>query len=117
MTESTLPVWAVAANTLCEGWSPGTTTEQGIDYADVYLIRTEAEQELADLIRERLTLFIEDHTNYGDIGTALDCGYEVIEAEVREDGTVLVDGEEKGICSPTIRQVIDKTSNRKDKPC
>ncbi|HEX2842068.1 hypothetical protein [Hyphomicrobium sp.] len=104
-------VWAVAVNTLCEGWSIGTVTEDETDHADVYPIRTAAEQELADLIRDRLTQFIEDADSYGDIEAALDCGYEVIEAAMRDDGTVLIDGEEKGMAPPSIRLALTKPSS------
>lgn len=55
-----MTVWAVATDTICGGWSPGTTTEDGADYTEVYVTKTLAEQELADLIRERLSLFIEN---------------------------------------------------------
>lgn len=103
---TTHAVWAVAADTLCDGWSIGIASEDGQDYADVYLTRIQAEQELADLIRERLTLFIEDADSYGDLETALDCGFEVIEATMRDDGTVLIDNEVKGMAPPAIRLAL-----------
>lgn len=118
MAEATHTVWAVAADTLCGGWYPGITTEDDADYVDVYLSRTQAEQELADLIRERLSLFIEDPESYGDIETALDCGFAIVEATMRNDGTILIDGEEKGMAPPAVQSALQATSKpERSKPC
>lgn len=106
MPDTSYPVWAVAADTLCDGWSPGITTDGDTDYADVYATRTEAERELADLIRERLTLFIEDPESYDGIDDALNSGFEVVEAAMRHDGTVLIDGEVKGEAPPDVKNAI-----------
>jgi hypothetical protein len=118
MTDTTHAVWAVATDTLCDGWSAGTITEGDIDYADVYLTKPEAERELADLIRERLTLFIEDPENYGDLATALDSGFEVVEAAVRDDGIVIIDGEEKGTAPPSVKLALAANkSTERNHPC
>lgn len=116
MTDTTHPLWAVAADTICEGWSPGTTTEDGKDYADVYLTRTEAEKELADLTRERLTCFIEDPESYDGLSDALNSGFEIIEVSMRDDGTVLIDGEAHGEAPPSIRSALASTSSKPPQP-
>lgn len=84
----------------------------GGTYVDVYFTRRHAEQELADIIAERLHLFIEDPESYGDLQTALDSGFEVIEATMREDGTVLVADEEKGLAPPSVRLALAEARSK-----
>lgn len=110
MTTTLYGIWAVAAFGLCDGWSTGTIHEGGKTYAEVYLTFAEAEQELADLIRERLTQFIEDADSYGDLETALDCGFKVVAASMRADGAVLINGKKKGIAPPAIRLALTEPS-------
>jgi hypothetical protein len=99
-------VWTVAADTVCEGWAPATTYEDEVSYTDVYLTRIEAEQELADILSERLCLFIESPESYDGIEDALNSGFSVIEAVMRADGTILIDGQEEGTAPPSIRSAI-----------
>ncbi|WP_020084596.1 hypothetical protein [Hyphomicrobium zavarzinii] len=99
-------VWTVAADTVCEGWAPATIHEDEVSYTDVYLTRIEAEQELADIISERLCLFIKSPESYDGINDALNSGFSVIEAVMRADGTILIDGQEEGTAPPSIRSAI-----------
>lgn len=119
MPDTTYPVWAVAADTLCDGWSPGISTEGNTDYADIYPTRTQAELELADLVRERLTHFIEDPESYDGIDDALNSGFAVVEAAMKNDGTVLIDGEVKGTAPPAIRSALTNQNPTKERnsPC
>lgn len=99
-------VWTVAADSVCEGWAPATTHEDEVSYTDVYLTRIEAEQELADIISERLCLFIKSPESYDGINDALNSGFSVIEAVMRADGTILINGQEEGTAPPSIRSAI-----------
>ena len=99
-------VWTVAADTVCEGWAPATIHEDEVSYTDVYLTRIAAEQELADIISERLCLFIKSPESYDGIEDALNSGFSVIEAVMRADGTILIDGQEEGSAPPSIRSAI-----------
>ncbi len=98
-------VWAVAADTVCCGWQAGTVEEDGKTYADVYLTRREAEREVADMIQERLTLFIE-HAEYVDLADALDCGFEEVEADMHASGAVVIGDDLLGTAPPAIRHAF-----------
>lgn len=67
-------VWAVAADTLCCGWQPGTIEHDGQTYPDIYLTQRAADVEVADMIRERLERFIEDAGEYDGLEDALPVG-------------------------------------------
>lgn len=107
MTDSSRhKVWAVAADTVCCGWQPGTVEEDGKTYADVYVTRREAEREVADMIHERLTLFLENPAEYVDLADALDCGFEAVEADMDPDGEVFIGDDPLGTAPPAIRQAL-----------
>lgn len=110
-------VWTVAADTVCEGWAPATTHEDEVSYTDVYLTRIEAEQELADIISERLCLFIKSPESYDGINDALNSGFSVIEAVMRADGTILINGQEEGTAPPSIRSAIANLPPTMEEPC
>lgn len=102
-------VWAVAADTVCCGWQAGTVEEDGKTYADVYLTRREAEREVADMIQERLTLFIE-HAEYVDLADALDCGFQAVESRMDTTGQTFIGDDLLGTAPPAIRQALTRPS-------
>lgn len=95
-------VWTVATDTACCGWQPGTVEDDGKTYADIYLTRHEAEREVADMIRERLTLFLENPAEYADLADALDCGFEAVEGDMDPNGEVFIGDALLGTAPPAI---------------
>jgi hypothetical protein len=110
-------VWAVAADTLCCGWQPGTIEHDGQTYPDIYLTQRAADVEVADMIRERLERFIEDAGEYDGLEDALACGFEAVEAEMGYDGQVYIADILVGRAPPDIRAAIltnDRSRKRKE---
>jgi hypothetical protein len=95
-------VWCTATDTR----DLGITVIDGVEYPDVYVTRTEAEKEIADLIHDRLATFMDDPSQYANLDDALNSGWETAEAFVRADGMVIYDDEVKGLAPPHTRLAL-----------
>lgn len=115
MTKSTT-VWAIAAYGIYDGWNAGTVEHDGQTYADVYPTRIAAEKELADIILERLRQFIDGDGALESLSDALDSGFAVVPAEMRNDRMVVLEGEELGLAPPDLMRSDDELPEAVDAP-